>query len=273
MKQIANINELLDYLKKSRIVIYGTGHVGKKFFWALRKNGLLQNTACFAVSEVSGNLSTVEGIPVRSIEDLSSEDSILVCVAVHEALKDEMIHTLQRLGMSEYVWIHPFLYDLLLGEPIKRDVEIEVSQILKTCREDYRLAVRWMAIDQYFGKNILGYDLYVKAESLHCEERTAQERLKRFLELIRFWEKTGYLTDSRIRINLRYEIIDGRHRVAVAHYFGQKTIRCDVYSDQTTVTKLHGEEVMLTEKVLRDHGFSVREMAALKEINRLTGDR
>ena len=150
---------------------------------------------------------------------------------------------------------------------------MEVADILRTCRNDYRLAIRRLVIEQYFGNNDLGYDLYVRAESLHCEKRTARERLKKFLDLIHSWEKEGYTPNSRIRINSGYEIIDGGHRVATAQYFGQKRVRCDIYSDETSVTEIHGEEAMLTEGVLKACGFSAKELAVLREINRVIGGR
>lgn len=273
MEQITSVDELREYLQKNRIVIYGSGHVGRKFFQALKSCGLKQNIVCFAVSESLEDLTELEGIPVKRIQNLRDVDAIYVCVAVHEALKDEMFRVLEQLGIKKYVWIYPFLYEMLLGSPIKRNVKVKVDHILQTCRKDYRMAVRWLTMEQYFGNSDLGYELYVRAESLHCEKRTAQERLKKFLELIRCWEKTGYLIDSRIRINSGYEIIDGRHRIAAARYFGQETVQCDIYSDKTMAMELHGEEVMLTEGVLKAHGFLAREMTPLKEINRLIGDR
>ena len=120
MKQIAGIEELQERLQTSRIVIYGTGHIGKKFFRALRKNGFEQNIVCFAASQNPSDLVEIEGIPIRGPECLNVADSLLVCVVVHEALRDEMIHTLQQLGVREYVWIYPFLYEMLLGQPLKK---------------------------------------------------------------------------------------------------------------------------------------------------------
>ncbi|MCI8567059.1 MAG: hypothetical protein HFI39_12250 [Lachnospiraceae bacterium] len=269
MEQITSAEELLKRLHDSRIVIYGTGYVGKKFFQALKNNGLVQNVVSFAVSKVPADLTVIEGIQVHSIEHIAFGDSVMVCVAVHEALKDKMIGTLEQMGMRKYVWIHPFLYELFLGRPLKRDVDVEVENIVQTCRDDYRLAVRWLVIEQYFGKNNLGYSLYERAESIHCEKYTARERLKKFLELIRSWEKTGYLEDRRIQINSRYEIVDGRHRIAAAYYFNQRTVRCDIYPGEVPVEKLHDEEVMLTEKVLTDHGFSVKEIGLLAEMNQM----
>jgi len=261
-----NVDELLKILSQKKIIIYGIGHVGMKFFYALKKHRLEKNIISFAVSTPLEGQSNIDGIPIRSIEELDNQESVIVCIAVHEAWKEKIAH---KLKIVEYIWIYPFLYELLLGHPIELDVNVDLNRMIKTCMGDYRLAVRYMAIEQYFKKNKVGYDIYIKAASLYCDKRTAEERLLKFIELVHNWEHFGYDKSSQVLINTQYEIIDGTHRIATARYFGQKKIICNIFSNELPITKLHGEKAMLTEKVLKDGGFCSEEREELDIRNKI----
>lgn len=257
--------ELVDLLKKEKFAIYGSGHVAKKFFKALCEYGAEKNIICFAVSDSAGATLPIEGFEVKNVREIPQ--NTLVCIAVHEALRDEMINTLKQLRIERYVWIYPHLYELLLGEAVKRDVSVRLTDILRTCRTDYRMAVRYAAIDNYFGKNENGFELYKRAQMLHCSKKTAEERLESFCKLIQSWNTKGYDKRSRVLVNEEYEIIDGNHRVALAVYYGQKEMICHVYHTDGGVNTVHGQDAMLTEEVLRKNGFKEEELEALECIN------
>jgi len=259
-------DELLRYLSQKRIVIYGTGYVGRKFFYALKKHGLEQNILSFFVSELVEGQNRIEGIPVRNIDVFDNYDHVVVCIAVHEVWKDEIACNLRQM---DYIWIYPFLNELLLGRPIEENVHVDLTKVIRNCMKGYRLAVRYMVVEQYFKKNKIGYDIYIKAISLHCDKKTAEERLQKFCEMIYNWERFGYDKSSRISINTQYEIVDGCHRISLARYYGQKKVICNIFSNELSITELHGEKCLLTEEVIKDGGFRAEDIEALDKINKI----
>ena len=261
-------DKLLEQIAQRNIVIYGAGHIAGKFLKALKLHHYDENVLCFVVTSPEQGLAMMEGIPVRTVEWLGEHKDALVCIAVHEALRYDIAAVLRNIGVYEYIWIYPYLYELLLGKPVRTNREIDLDEIIRTCEDDYRLAIRYAVIEQYFGKNKVGYDLYRRAQALHSSRETAEERLISFCSLIGKWQKNGYDGKSRIAINTDYEIIDGNHRVALAKYYDQPQIMCDIYEKYMDVTELHGENAMLTGRVLREGGFDDMEMDYLNQINR-----
>lgn len=268
-----DVRNLLDIFTNNKIIIYGNGHVGRKFYKALKMHHIEKNILCFAVSYQKENQAEINGIPVREIEKINEKEIAIICIAVHEVLKDEIINVLEKKGIKKYIWIYPFLYELLLGKPVGRNVSIELPEILKTCVNDYRFAVRHMAIEQYFGKNTIGYDMYIRAEALHCNRDTSEKRLQNFCKLIHCCEQFGYNKNSTIQINTDYEIIDGNHRVTIARYFGEDNVVCNIFPASNSVGELHGLNAMLTENVLLEGGFSKTEIGIMNNTNKIiTGD-
>lgn len=261
--------DLLALIAQQDIVIYGSGHIAGKFLKALKLYHYDKNVSCFVVSDPGQSDKTIEGIPVRATDWLAGHQDMLVCIAVHESLRQEIVFALQNLGISRYLWIYPCLYELLLGAPVETQVKVDLDDIVQTCAGDYRLAIRYAAIEQYLGKNEIGFDMYKRAQALHSSPETAGERLTAFCRLIENWQKNGYDEQSKISINTDYEIIDGTHRVALAKYFNQKQIMCDIYEKRVGVTELHGVKAMLTDEVLLEEGFDEREMKYLYEMNRM----
>lgn len=267
MESNITIKDLITLLSENKIVIYGTGHVSRKFLCALKKYELEKNILYFAVSPGEKINQKVEGIHVQTISSFCNQN-IIVCIAVHEALRDEIICILERMNIKKYIWIYPFLYELLLGCPIKRGTEIDLKNIIQACKGTYELAVRYIAIDEYFGKNKIGYNIYKKALLLSSGKRAVDNRLQKFYDLIHNWEMFGYDSCHHIMINSKYEIVDGAHRVATARYFGQEKIMCDIFSSELSMEDLHGEGAILTESILRKGGFFDEEIELLKKVNK-----
>ena len=267
MDEHLNIKVLLEHLSKENIVIYGTGHVALKFYKALKLHSMEQRVVSFVVSSSVKDEEDIEGVAVRTVEWLEKNKSVTVCVAVHEALKSEIIDNIQSRGINNYIWIYPYLYELLLGNPIKTGQKVDMIEIVNTCKEDYRIAIRHMAIEQYLGKNSIGFDMYVRAQALHSCKQTARERLVKFCELIDKWQTYGYDDRSHISVNSNYEIIDGTHRVALAIYYHIKQVTCDIFPNSISVVELHGDQAMLTKEVLLKAGFCPDEIELLDRIN------
>lgn len=249
-----------------KIIIYGTGHVAHMFYKALLEHGLKDKIQCFVRSGSVQRDEMFEEIPVRCVDDFSIEENTLICLAVHESIRDEIQEIIAPIT-NQYLWIYPYLYELMLGEPEQRAVEVNIAQLLEGCQNDLRLAIRLAAIEQQDGMNTYGSDYYIKAQMLHCSKDTATKRLKQFVELISEWKRFGYKKESPIIINRDYDVIDGIHRLAMAVYMGQKTIFGDIYTAALSAEDIHGPEVMLSEEeLLLSHGFAQHEIQRLAAI-------
>lgn len=83
------------------------------------------------------------------------------------------------------------------------------------------IIVRYMAIEQYYGENRIGFALFNKMQK---KRKQKKHDLKRFKALIDSIEKYGYNGDSEIKVNKDRKLIDGSHRVACALYFNVNSI-------------------------------------------------
>lgn len=255
--------ELIELLSDKRILIYGAGYVAHNFLEALKRNKLQGQLQGFVVSQKTENKDDIESFPVSSVDQVTVDDETIICIAVHEVLKDEIEDVLLQKGIFNYIWIYPFLYSLYLGKPVKEGEWIDIRKFIPDDRRRYGLAIRWAAIDDYYGKRPGGFALYKKAMAMHGTAESTQMRANRFAELIRNWESNGYDAGWQISIDRNYEMIDGEHRVALALYHGQPQIRCRIYDGEN----MHGEKVLMTEKALLEGGVSPEEIDILDGIN------
>lgn len=255
----------LENLERKAIIIYGTGHVARKFYRALGKYHLQSQVQCFVRTEAVRSGERFEGVPVYCFKNISIESDTLVCLAVHESIRDEIEDTVKKVT-GQYIWIYPYLYELMLGKPEQRDVEVAVSKLLKGFQEDLRLGVRLAAIEQQDKKNDYGFDYYVRAQMLHCDQETARHRLGQLLRLIVRWKKEGYERTHVLTLNRNYGVIDGNHRLAMAVYMGQERMFADIYPTNLSVEDIHGREPMLSKELLLERGFTPEAVRKLEKI-------
>lgn len=250
---INDICELEKILYENKIAIYGAGYVAKQFFESIKKRGLAEKTECFVTSKEEKSIFCE--LPVISIDKFSNEERTVICVAVHESIKDEIIDLLERKGYYNYVWIYPFQYQLMLGRPLKKAVRVSLADIVLKEKEYYGLTIRYLAIEQYYNKNEIGYEIYVKAWSLSCGIETAQARLDSFIKLIKSWESEGYDESRASSILDNNEIIDGTHRIALAVFEKREYIVCDIYSKLEEGLEVHTKDGKMTRDSLEKAGF------------------
>lgn len=250
-------------LKEYRIAIYGTGFVAMKFYNALLMQGLSEKVECFIVTRKEDALEYIDGREVKSVHEYENIGDIFICLAVHEVGKREIEEILKAKDISNYIWIYPYLFELALGKPLQRGVVIPTDRIVQQCH-DYRIAVRYLAIENYFGKNNYGYSIYIKAQALRCEKGTAEKRLKAFCNLIQSWEKHGYKLDSNIFIDDKYQLIDGAHRITLAWYFQLKEVVCNIFRSTEMCFKWLGSEALLTKRIVLNADFTKEELAVIE---------
>lgn len=263
---VKDICELEKILCENKIVIYGAGYVAKRFYESLKKRGLAEKIECFVTSKEEKSIFCE--LPVASINNFSNEESTVICIAVHESIKDEIIELLERKEYYNYVWIYPFQYQLMLGKPLRKAVKVSLADIVLKEKEYYGLAIRYLAIEQYYNKNEIGYEMYVKAWSLSCGIKTAQARLDSFIKLIKIWESEGYDESRPSSILDNNDIIDGAHRIALAVFEKREHIVCDIYSKLEESLEVHTNDVKMTRGSLEKAGFSQDKIDIIENIRK-----
>lgn len=258
------LDDINGIMKNNRIAIYGTGFVAMKFYDVLVKRGLGKEIECFIVSKKESGQNEIRKMKICSIDEFENKDGLIICVAVHEVSRDEIEKILDSKKIKNYIWIYPYLYDLALGSPLKRGVPVPVKKIVRQCH-NYRIAIRYLAVENYFGKNSYGYDIYRKAQEISCGKISAEKRLESFCRLIQNWENDGYNNDSRILISEDFALIDGIHRTTLARYFKLEEVACDIYKNTGYYAAWMGSGALLARDKVLEAGFTKEEMEIIED--------
>lgn len=262
------LSELVDFIKKNDIAIYGTGFVAKTFYVTLEIWNLEKKVKYFIVTDEEKARGTLQGIPIRALKDIASDTEVFICIAVHEAIKDEIEIAILKQNRDNYMWVHPYIVKLALGELVEHHKKMAVSQLIRMEPQDnYALAVRHLAIENYYKKNDIGYGIYVKIFSIHYEVETARSRLKKFIDLIGDWDRNGYRQEKDILIDEKQRRIEGTHRLSLACYHKMEYIYCDIYPYSDNYNKIMKGGSYLSMKLLRNCGLNSSELNALEWAN------
>lgn len=87
------------------------------------------------------------------------------------------------------------------------------------------IVVKYLAIENYYGKNDFGFELYRKMQL----KRVNEDWTERYVELIKSFEK-GIDMESMLKVDLNYSIHDGAHRLALALYHGYGEVPTRVFN-------------------------------------------
>lgn len=254
--------ELLETMQEKKIIIYGAGNIAARFYAVLSRTGIEQNVHAFAVTK-PGEERSFCGKKVISVDEIPVNPGYMVCVAVHESIKDDLFHELKIRKITNCVWVYPHLFRMFIGTPVQENVFVPVDDIVRNCF-DYRIAVRYLAIEQYYGKNTFGYDLYVRAMALSCDQTTAEKRLTQFQNLIHSWEISGYQQKKKICLDEGNAILDGAHRVTLAKYHGMESVCCDIFRRAPDFRVWMGSETLMEKKTLRNGAFTSDELETIE---------
>lgn len=262
-ENIEDADELKSAIRKRSAVVYGTGYVAKRFYRALEENGLTDKIEAFVTTK--GSDEPFLERRVLSLDALATyTEKTLILIAVHESLLGEIQAGLREKGITDSIWIYPYLYELILGDPIETGKEIPVRKILETEKENYQIAVRMLAIDEYHGKSDAGYSVYRKLMGLQSPKETIEKRLQSLIRLIKSFEKSGY---DRMRPTLITEskaVIDGIHRISVAASMGMQTVCCNIYREKITPEELFGADGIMKKTALTEELLTEYEWKALR---------
>lgn len=85
----------------------------------------------------------------------------------------------------------------------------------------YDVAVRLLAIEEYYGKNTIGYDLFSRLQNNIVK---GDFWIPRFEKLIQSFEANGYNKAMQIEVDENIQIIDGAGRLALAIYHNEEFV-------------------------------------------------
>ena len=89
----------------------------------------------------------------------------------------------------------------------------------------YDIAARYLAIENYFGKNDFGFKLYSKMQELRMNIKGYGAKAEsQFRALLDSYQSGGYDRTSRIILDKTLSLLDGSHRIAANIYFHEPMI-------------------------------------------------
>lgn len=116
--------------------------------------------------------------------------------------------------------------------------------------------VRYLAIEEYFGKNDYGFRLYNKMQAARQGEHYPEYAEATFRKLIASFEENGYDTDSGITCDVNLKLMDGSHRMALCLYYGIPEVKVTVLKRASNIQ--YGEHWFL------ENGFTEEEIALIR---------
>lgn len=226
-------NHLLN--REEEIYIYGAGKYGKRIWKLLKTSGKEQNVLGFLVSDLHNNPTMIEDKPVYVANSVENKEA-LILIAVSDQFQDEIALILEKLQFHNFVNAYKFAF---LDEEDDRVDVVDVYKLLqkqytdeKICR--YDIAVRLLAIEEYFGKNTFGMSLYRKMQKQRIRSDYDEIAEERFIKLIKSWEKDGYDSDSEIIVDENLRLMDGSHRLALAIYYELSYVKVRMIAGEGT---------------------------------------
>lgn len=95
--------------------------------------------------------------------------------------------------------------------------------------------VRYLAIENYYGKNDFGFMLYEKMQNARMGQGYAPGSIEKYKELIASFDKNGYDGDSCITCDQNLKLVDGSHRLALCLYHGIPEISIQLMPQATNI--------------------------------------
>lgn len=135
--------------------------------------------------------------------------------------------------------------------------EIFLNQFIDGKCNRLDTVVRYLAIDNYYGKNEYGFELYKKMQGKRIKQEYVEESVNKFVKLIASFEAGGYKENSLITVDKDLSLFDGSHRLALALWHGIEKINCKVYNEKVNVT--YGVEWFI------ENDFSIEEIKIIME--------
>jgi len=145
----------------------------------------------------------------------------------------------------------------LLGWDKTEYINVNIKELLihheKTNkRKLIGIIIKLLAVEDYYGKNNMGFDLYKKYLVAHSSLNKALECIDKFKKLIDSFEKNAYDMTSEIHCDKNMHLLDGDHRTALCMYHHIGVVPCRVF--------INKKGYAYKGDWYKDNGFTVGEM-------------
>ena len=135
----------------------------------------------------------------------------------------KIIHKLKKIFSKLSSFMERKFERVLIKTKHYRTVEVSISDILLKLTNHGELLrcdiiVRYLAIENYYGINTYGFELYRKMQEARKGIGYGEKAIDQFKRLIESYDKNGYQKDSGIFLDKNLGLIDGSHRIAMALY-------------------------------------------------------
>ena len=277
MNDTSAAENLLNAIRERGAILYGAGYVAETFFHALERHQLQHAVRACVVTKRTDASTRFHGLEIQEIGVFAANNSAIMslgdrqpilCISTHEAHAQAMYHTARQLGFTEVVWVYEILCELLYGSPVRTDEWIPVEDILAAQPMAWHwVAARQAALAQRYGIVEYGESSYVKCLSMHCSTGTAQSRLRNFDSLATTYEQQGIGALEPILVDEDMRVIDGLHRLALAAWHGEPSIRCNIVARNDVFDKVLTPENKLDPHVLNQSGLSAEERVLVERLN------
>lgn len=98
---------------QQEIALYGAGKLTKTFLGYLKKKNLLKRVTTIVVSDLEGNVSQIDKIPVISLKEFVEKKNCFLLITVGNKIAKEIETSLKQIGYTNYQ-----LLDNSFGEEI-----------------------------------------------------------------------------------------------------------------------------------------------------------
>ena len=228
-------------LENDKIYIYGAGKIGKQIFELIKLSGDQQKVKGFMVSNIKGNPQQIEDVPVWQVDRVKDKEGHIF-VAVADIYQEEIIELLRNKSFSNVKTVYKYS---VLAEESNRDSASRPNVVMidtrELCRQQFGeeprldIIVRILAIEEYYGANNYGFELYNKMMDKRIREDYSIYAERRFKELIKSFENEGYDESSEIFVDNELHLIDGAHRLALAVYHEKPKVCIRIFDKKQNV--------------------------------------
>lgn len=99
---------------EGEIALYGAGKITRKLLQFIKDRNLQGNIKAIVVSDMEGNETHIEGIPVVPLENFSEKKDYFLLVTVGKKIAEEIAMHLNQNGYTNYEVIHELFGEMLL---------------------------------------------------------------------------------------------------------------------------------------------------------------
>ncbi len=264
--------ELIKAARERGLVIYGAGYVAGLFRTALEERGLAGYVR-MCLTTGCPEEAYWHGIPLRRWDPAAAGQlsekckAPLICLAVHEVLRDEILRGPLAGYADRCEWIYPNLFELAFGETLYTR-EFSPGEIVGRQRHgDGWIALRYVlaksVADGKPAEDSAEGSLYVKALSHFSGRETALYRRGRFLDLLAGYSRHGFDRAFPLLLDTELRVIDGLHRLAAALVFGTETVPCRIVGSSMIYDRFFDDRVRLVSSEWDRAGLSRKEKELL----------